>query len=321
MTPCVIGIDGGGTKTACEIARLDGAPLGQATGGPSNYQTIGREATRGVLGQVISAAVRAAGRAHGLDVQALCLAMAGVDRPADRAAVTEIATALTHDGSLGVHWAPDVRIAIENDAVASLVGGAGRMLGVVVVAGTGSIAFGMNASGERRRAGGWGHLLGDEGSGYAIGLAGLRAVARAHDGRAPATALTDLVLAALHLASPTDLIGLAYGRWGVPDVAAIAPLVFRAEADGDAVAAEIVEAAAAELALAGSAVIRGLCLEQEAFDVLTSGGAWQGSTRLRAGFAAAVATAAPRARVTAPREPPVRGAVLLALKAAGAVAL
>src|SRR5207247_10758037 len=109
-------------------------------------------------------------------------------------------------------WALDLdRVVIENDAVASLVGGIGRRVGVVTVAGTGSIAFGMNARGERRRAGGWGYLLGDEGSGYAIRLAGLRAVCRAHDGRGSATALTTLVGREYELASPPDPTARAYG--------------------------------------------------------------------------------------------------------------
>ena len=94
------------------------------------------------------------------------------------------------------------QVVIVNDATAALVGGTGHPFGVVCVAGTGSIAFGVNRAGERARAGGWGHLLGDEGSGYAIGLEALRAVCRASDGRGPQTALTDSSWSAAACGSP-----------------------------------------------------------------------------------------------------------------------
>src|SRR5262245_11622652 len=89
MTRCVIGVDGGGTKTACEIASLEGTPLARTTGGPSNYQTIGPAATEAVLTQTIAEAAREAGSE--VEIHGLCLAMAGVDRPDDLRAVREIA--------------------------------------------------------------------------------------------------------------------------------------------------------------------------------------------------------------------------------------
>jgi N-acetylglucosamine kinase len=320
VTPCVVGIDGGGTKTVCVVASLDGAELSRATGGPTNYQTIGTAATAAVLGETIAAAARATG--GDLEVRALCLAMAGVDRPDDRCAIQEVATGLIAQDAGGCRWALSLeQVVIENDAVAALAGGTGRKRGAVAVAGTGSIAFGMNARGERRRAGGWGYLLGDEGSGYAIGLAGLRAVCRADDGRASQTVLTDLVIQEHQLSSPADLISRAYGRWDVPQIAAIAPLVFRAAAGDDAVAQAIVEAAAGELAIAAGAVIQGLGMGHEQFEVVTTGGVWQGSALLRERFAAGVAAAAPCAAVVAPRAEPVQGAVLLAREAIGAVSL
>jgi N-acetylglucosamine kinase len=320
MTPCVVGVDGGGTKTACEITSLDGATLAWATGGPSNYQTIGAEATEAVLFQTIGEASRAAGGE--LHARALCLAMAGVDRPDDLQAVRAIAARLLAEPVGRLHWATEAaQVLIVNDAVASLVGGTGRKYGVVTVAGTGSIAFGMNTHGERRRAGGWGYLLGDEGSGYAIGLAGLRAVCRADDGRGPHTALRELVLHQYQLPAPADLISRAYGEWGVPQIASVAPLVFQAADSGDAVARAIVEAAADELALASGAVVRSLHMADDQFEVVTAGGTWQGSALLRERFAGAVAAFAPRAAVIPPRAEPVAGAVLLAREALGVVSL
>ena len=320
MKRCVIGIDGGGTKTVCIVAAEDGSELGRAQGGPSNYQTIGVAGARGALGQVIEEATRQVGSEFA--IHGLCLALAGVDREPDRQAVRSIVAQLLADGAGRLPWRVSPADAIiTNDAVAALVGGAGRRLGVVVVAGTGSIAFGLNAQGQQRRAGGWGYLLGDEGSGYAIGLAGLRAACRAADGRGAPTALGERLLAAFGLSEPTDLIGLVYGRWGVPQIAAVAPLVFDSAAQGDRVAKEIVEAAADELALAAAAVIRGPALSDQRFDVVTAGGVWSGAPALRERFAAAVRAVVPLARVVPPRREPVWGAVLLALESIGAARL
>lgn len=327
--PCVIGIDGGGTKTLCIVAAEDGTELGRALGGPSNYQTRGETATREVLAETIGAALQAAGgaRAGTLEVRAICYALAGVDRPDDIATLRRLASeiaAIVPQQVPGVQWTARAHAettAIVNDAVASLVGGSGRKLGVVVVAGTGSIAFGLNARGERCRAGGWGRLLGDEGSGYDIGISGLRAVCRAADGRGPPTALTPLVLDAFGLREAQQLIGLAYGSWGVAEIAAVAPLVLRAAGEGDEVAGTIVDHAASELALAATTVIHRLELEQAAFDVVTSGGLWQGSARLCRRFATLVASAAPHATITPPRAEPAAGAVLLAREVLGLVDL
>src|SRR5439155_6042546 len=102
VTPCVIGIDGGGTKTVCVVASLDGAELGRATGGPSNYQTIGAAATAAVLSETIAAAAGAAG--GDLEARSLCLAMAGVDRPEDRRAVQDIAAGLIAQDTGDCRW-------------------------------------------------------------------------------------------------------------------------------------------------------------------------------------------------------------------------
>jgi N-acetylglucosamine kinase-like BadF-type ATPase len=321
--PCVVGVDGGGSKTACRVAGADGTLLGEASAGPSNYQTVGEAGTLAALAEATAGAVAAAARP--LRAVGLCLALAGVDRPADLAAMQRVAVALLDRPAPGLAWdvSPE-RVEIVNDAVAALVGGTGRTAGVVCVAGTGSIAFGMNRAGARARAGGWGHLLGDEGSGYAIGLAALRAVARAADGRGPATALTDLVLARCHLDDPSGLIGLVYGGWQPADVAGFAPVVGAAAAAGDAVAGGILAEAAAELALAVATVARSLgFLDPDGFrfEVVAAGGSWSGLPGLQERFAAALRGEATGATVIAPRRSPVEGAVLLARRAAGLVVL
>lgn len=313
--PYVIGIDGGGTKTVAVLLDAAGRVLGRGEGGPSNYQTAGAAAVDGALRVAIAAAAAGAtANERPISVGGMCLGMAGVDRPADRAALEPVMYGLVTRPPGGIRWVSPTATLLFNDAVVALVGGTGRKLGVVQVAGTGSIAYGMNERGEQRRAGGWGHVLGDEGSGYAIGRAGLQAVARAHDGRGPRSRLTELVLAHYRLQGPEQLIDLAYGT--IADVAAAARLVDQAAAAGDEVAQTIIHGAAAELGLCATTVIRALGMEAERFDVVTTGGAWQGTGGLRDLFRCAVLAVAPDATVRPPLHEPAYGAALLALEAA-----
>jgi len=326
---CVIGVDGGGTKTECAIARAnDGALLARVVAGGANFQRLGTDETRRLLAEVVSRALHAAlaQAGEGLEVSGLCLAFAGASRPEDLQALHAIARELATSLSMPeVTWQlPTTGAVVVPDAVAALVGGAGRKVGVVVISGTGSIAFGMNAAGEQRRAGGWGHVLGDEGSGYAMGRTALLAVCRAADGRGPQTALTGHLQSHLDLTGPQQLVPLVYAQWGerrVAEIAALAPLVGRAAEEGDVVAITILDEAADELAIAAMAVIPGLALDQASFGVVTAGGAWNVSPRLASRFSEAVCAIAPLAQIGPPREQPVFGAVLLARESASAISL
>ncbi len=242
-----LGIDGGGTHTVALLAGRGGAVLGRGTAGPSNRQAVGTKRALAALDEAVSAAFEAAGRTRGT-VASACLGLAGADRPEDQAVIRE--------------WAERVRLAerveVTSDAAILLAAGTPEGWGLVLIAGTGSIAFGRAADGRRARAGGWGHLLGDEGSAYALVMAALQAVARAADGRGPATSLTERLLARLGVSQPQGLIAAVYrGGRDRADLAALAPLVVEAATD-DVVAARIVEEEAQELAQAAAAVTRQL---------------------------------------------------------------
>jgi N-acetylglucosamine kinase-like BadF-type ATPase len=128
--------------------------------------------------------------------------MAGVDREADASIMRALMRRIGYKA----------RIVIANDALIALVAGVGSAPGVVLIAGTGSIAYGRNARNEAARAGGWGYVLGDEGSGYWIGRQALRAVVRASDGRGPQTSLTPLVLEHYGAAQASGLVHAIYDR-------------------------------------------------------------------------------------------------------------
>jgi N-acetylglucosamine kinase-like BadF-type ATPase len=187
--------------------------------------------------------------------------MAGVDRPADTALVGGWARAFA--GGAPVEVVNDARLVLEAVDASHSPHGDGRVhlagsappWGLAVIGGTGSIVYGWDAQGRSARAGGWGYLLGDEGSGYAVGLAGLRAVTKAHDGTGSPTLLAERILSALGLDAPPDLIRWMY-RAPLPraEVAALSRVVEASAAEGDPLAAAILEEAGRDLAAAAVAV-------------------------------------------------------------------
>ena len=233
--------------------------LGEGRGGGGNIHHAGELGTEKVLYEVIEEAVGADRPLPGV----VCVGMAGMDRADDRQVVTAILRRLGFRGQT---------LAV-NDALVALVAGADEEPGVVVVAGTGSIAYGVNGGGIAARAGGWGEVYGDEGSAFWVARLALQAVVRASDGRGPQTALTPLVLRHAGTDRIEGLVAQVYAR---PDrrqaIAAMAGLVARADADGDAVAGEVLSRAADELTLAARSVVEQLGMRGERFRVVLSGG-------------------------------------------------
>jgi N-acetylglucosamine kinase-like BadF-type ATPase len=170
---------------------------------------------------------------------------------------------------------------LTSDGALLLAAGTPENWGLAIVAGTGSIAVGRAADGRTARAGGWGYLLGDEGSGYRIALAGLQAVAQAADGRGPATVLMESLLRHLHLDTPQALIATLYRNdWSRPRLASLAALVFDTADAGDTPAQQLVAEAAAQLAQTGAAVVRQLG-GQEAVPLALAGGCLLASASYR----------------------------------------
>jgi len=299
----VLGIDAGGTKTVCLLADERGEILAESQGGGANLQSAGELDVEKVLHQVMEETLGP----HDIRPDAICLGIAGVDRPADAQAVQGIMRRIGFKS----------RVVVVNDALAALVAGAGEQPGVVIVAGTGSIAYGRDAAGRASRAGGWGYLLGDEGGGFWIGRSALSAVVRQFDGRGPATRLTDLVLNEMRLGTPSELIHAIYDR-GLQRsaVAGLADVVQQAMLAGDAVAAEILARAAGELVAAASSVVTRLGMRGDVFPTVLAGGIFRAIPALAADVSARLAEVAPRSEVRRLEVEPARGAVTLAIAAA-----
>jgi N-acetylglucosamine kinase len=297
-----LGIDGGGTKTAAVLVDGEDREIARAVSGPSNYYSVGQTVAEASLREAIHQVLTAAGLTA-TDVAAIGLGMAGVDRPGDQEVVRAMLSRIARFR----------RIVITNDAETALVGGVGRRHGVVLIAGTGAIAYGVNAHGEARRADGWGYLVGDEGSALWIGQAGLRAVARAHDGRGAGTALADLILSHLDLPSIGALVPLIYAdSFGVPHLAGLAPLVSQAARGGDSVAQDILRRAGRRLSDTLCAVIRGLDMTDGAFEVVLTGGVLRARDLVWETVVAELGQVAPQARAIEPRHDAAVGGALLA---------
>lgn len=298
----VAAIDGGGTKTVCLVSAPDGTILGRGEGGPANARFNRPERVKESLLTALNGAVLAAGGPVG-----------PIDRVLTAAPAT---TELIQEALAPVVAAERVRVVHEADM--ALVGAHGAFTGCVVLAGTGSFARARSAGGMMCHVGGWGVLLGDEGSAYDIGRKALVAVARAADGRGQPTALTAAVLAHWQLDDPYQLKPLVYGGdMTQAKVAAIAPLVARAVRAGDHVATAIFASAGRDLAFAAATAVRGVGLENDEVHVSTAGGVWRAGDVVFGPFAGELARLLPCAVVVKPLFEPVIGGLLMALSDVG----
>ncbi|MCZ7540948.1 MAG: hypothetical protein M5U29_13790 [Anaerolineae bacterium] len=298
--PCsyVMGIDGGGSTVRVAITTSALTICGQACGPTANPSVVGRD----TAAETIRAAMQGALEDAGLSpeqIGAVGIGVAGAAASHSEAWLRQVVTAVT----------PHARLALSADYEIALAGALGKRCGVLVLAGTGSLAYGVNARGEAALGGGWGYLLGDEGGGYWIGMEGLRAVARALDGRGPITPLTTAVLSALGLSNRSDLIRWLYDDPGghTRELAELARLMLE-QAASDPEAAAIVQRAADELAQVAGTVIRRLNMESPEFAF--AGGLLSEPNPLTEALCRALRLPA----VPVARYPPVIGAALLALQ-------
>jgi N-acetylmuramic acid 6-phosphate etherase len=307
-TDLVLGIDGGGTTTICLLAeRGSGKVFGRGVGGPSNIQAVGVEAGLRALEEAIQQAFNGAAIERA-KVGAICLGLAGVDR---------------QEGLDVIHgWANRNSIAetvmVSNDATLLLAAGTPDGWGLAVIAGTGSIAFVKTPDGKLGRCGGWGYLLGDEGSAYMLAVAALRAACRSFDGIGPPTKLVEAFVKRMNLSGAPDLIPAVYrGAWDRSAIAGLAPLILELAEAGDQLAAEIVKTQARDLAMTAVGAVRANDLPATGLPVALAGGVLTNSELYRRHFLDGLrAVGIMPASVQLVTEPAV-GAVELAGRAGG----
>lgn len=305
----LLAVDGGQTATKALVADRGGRVLALGRGGPSDHfhGPDGEAKNRRALHGAMTDALASAG-ASAADVTAVALGLTGAPTGGDQnPLVAQIVRELVDPP----------RLVIVPDYVSNLAGASAGEPGVVVVAGGGAIAYGLDASGREAIAGGFGFLLGDEGSAYDIGRRAIAAAARASDGRASPTALEAIVRDAFDLAEVRGITRVVYrAGFGRDRISLLAPRVVAAAAAGDPTAAEIVRSAGHELGLAAVAVLRRLA-PTGPVGVYPTGGVFAAGPPILAPFRQALIDGWPSAEVRQPVFPPVVGALILAKRALG----
>jgi N-acetylglucosamine kinase-like BadF-type ATPase len=303
MSEYFLGVDGGQSSTTAVIGDREGNVVGWASAGPCNHVAAAeaKEKFLRVMRECLSQAVSRAGLLEPCSFKAACLGMSG--GPADKAA-------LLHELIGSEHCI------VTDDARIALAGATSGGPGIVIIGGTGSIAFAENARGETARAGGWGYLFGDEGGAFDIVRQALRAILREHEGWGARTALTPALLAAAPASDANELLHMFYTPdWPRQRIAGLAEIVNRIAEDGDPIAIGILHNAARELALLVGSVRRQLWAEGEPVRVAWVGGVFRGAILLER-FRLLVGLE-DHTVCEPPRHGPAMGALLLAYRAAG----
>jgi glucosamine kinase len=309
MTSIVVGVDGGGSKTRAVVADEHGTQLGSAEGPPSAVQPGAVERSAEVIARVVQEAL-AAGEVASVTPRVLCAGVAGVGREPVRQALWQ---ALVSRGLAE-------EVAVQPDAAIALDDAFGDGPGILLIAGTGSVAFGRGPTGAEARCGGWGPIFGDEGGGAWIGRRALSIVAAATDGREPETALVGALLTATEAEEPSDLIAWAASA-SPAELAALAPVVANVAAAGDLRANSLLALAAEELVLHVRTLARALFQDERAACPVALGGGLLGpGAPLRKRVEHRLKSAVPGAQLRPDEVRPVRGAVRNALRLLGALA-
>jgi N-acetylglucosamine kinase-like BadF-type ATPase len=301
----VLGVDGGGSKTHALVADEHGEVLGFASSGRSNWEDTGLEAAGAALTEAVTGALAIA-QVGPDDLAASAFGLAGLDWDSDRPILGGLLDPL---GLAGPRT-------LDNDSFIALRAGASRPVGVVVIAGTGHVAAGRDATGRTFRTFGLGPMFGDFGSATDGAEEAVRAVADALTGRGPKTTLCRLLPPLAGCASPEELLqGLSRGLVPLP---AAAPLVLQEAESGDGACRSIVLRAGVALGESAAVVARRLGLHRQAFEVVLAGGLFQGRNHLlETTLADVLHQEAPRATPVHLTCKPVVGAALEALDLAG----
>jgi N-acetylglucosamine kinase-like BadF-type ATPase len=315
----VLGIDGGGTKTKGVIADHSGKVVAQHTVGASNPNSMHQSDVEKELVDLLSELKRQAGSAY-FQLSVVYAGMSGVDRQDDQQLMKEMLQKSLPDG-LG----QNCKIIVDNDAINALYSGTLGKPGIVNISGTGSITYGVNQNGERARVGGWGYLIGDPGSGYAIGRAALQSAYDSYDGCGEITSLTVRIKDHFMVNALPDVIQKIYEPGKARKaVAPLSQLVVKAADEGDKVAQDILLNAGKDMAKAIYGLLSKLFSKKlsdyqdsETTLLVLTGGVYQRSDLFIPTIQDELKTRGLRVEIILPQVPPVAGALVAALTSEG----
>lgn len=301
----VIGIDGGGTKTIGIIVNQDGYIFAQVTVGPTNPTSVGMEKAKERLNALITSLQRQHQQAFS-KTEAVFAGLAGTGEASLKAELTAFVRQV---------FPSHIHVEVDNDAIIALYSGTFGQAGVVQIAGTGSITYGENQDGLRDRVGGWGYLLGDEGSGYAIGRAGVHSALQAFDGVGESTKLTSLLSTHFNTADPKSFIPTIYGTTPRQTIASLSRYVIQAADAHDEVALRIIETESNKLGIRIYTLIKRLNFKEVEFvPIVLTGGIMNRADLFTPHISSTLnALSPPPFNFVQPSLPPVAGAAIAAL--------
>ncbi len=294
----LIGVDGGGTKTDSAIADLSGKIIHHTTGKPSNFLVVGiEEAVENIFALIEENLFKLEG--DFANVKQIVIGVAGAGRKEDAQLLEK--SFKDYSEEQGVHFK---HIALE--------GAFPDSAGCILIAGTGSILFGKDEKGIIHRVGGFGRLIGDEGSGYSIGRKALNAVSKASDGRGEETLISELLNAKMNSGSDNSIINKVYKE--KLDVASVAKIVISAAEEGDPIAEDILDEEADELVLHIKSLINKIRTNN--LNVAFSGSLIDNKNFYSDLLKNKIKSTLPNVKVVKPAFPPVSGAILFAKRLA-----
>ncbi len=316
MERCVLGIDGGGTKTVCVLATLDGKVVGRGSGGPTNPNLVSAPEIRETLQKAIQEAIHDHPE---LRIEAVCAGIAGVGSSEEKqAAVSNVIWQILSTPPLchafSKRFNPLLHIEVVSDVVIALVAGAGERHGIVAISGTGSVVYGETIKGQKIKVGGWGYLL-DEGSGYEVGRMALKEILKTYDVSGETTPLAQKVLNVWNLSSVRDIVNHIYQEATKPtNIANLAKIVNQVANAGDESSKDILRKAANDLYSNISAAAKQIDFGKEGATLVLSGGVLANVEIVREIILEKIRAELPEITSIQLCREPVKGAVILALK-------
>ena len=316
MERCVLGIDGGGTKTVCVLADSDGKVIGHGSGGPTNPNLVSAPEIKETLQKAIQEAIQ---NLPELQIEAVCAGIAGVGASEQKQievsnVIWRILSTPPLCQALSKRFNPSLNIEVVSDAVIALVAGAGERHGIVAISGTGSVVYGETVTGHKIKIGGWGYLL-DGGSGYEVGKMALKEILKACDVFGKRTLLAQKVLNVWNLSSVRDIVNHIYQEATKPtDIAKLAKIVNSTASAGDEASKEILRKMANGIYFNIAAAAKQIDFGKEGATLVLSGGVLTNVEIVREIIVEKVRAELPEITAIQLCREPVKGAVILALK-------
>jgi N-acetylglucosamine kinase-like BadF-type ATPase len=307
----ILGIDGGATKTSAQVVDTDGNLIIEKIAGSSNYKSAGIATAKASINSLLFELIDGLGINENIKTpvfRAACIGLAGCDTEDD----IEIYKKIIFNKKINKFLPPDDTI-ICNDSKIGLHAGSDKKNKVMLISGTGANCYGVNEKGEEASANGWDYLLGDEGSGYSIGIRALRAVMKSYDGRGPKTLLTEKILQDLKLKKIPDLIKWAYNEeFSKEKIACIGKILCDTAELDDKVSVKILKEEANEVFQSAMAVISRLGLKSKDFDLVFVGNIFKTDKYFKEILTSKLKKVCPKINFMPLSSKPVTGAIKIA---------